>query len=43
MITNTNKTPEIIYIQENMNEKMYGVNQDGNLPGIGPGWICEIL
>ena len=34
MITDPNKTPEIIYIQENMNEQMYGVNQDGNLPGM---------
>ncbi len=34
MITDPNKTPEIIYIQENMNEQTYGVNQDGNLPGM---------
>ena len=34
MIIDPNKTPEIIYIQENMKEKMYGVNQDGNLPGM---------
>lgn len=34
MITDPNKTPERIYIQENMNEKIYGVNQEGFLPGM---------
>ena len=34
MITDKSKTPIEIFIQENMVEQMYGVNQDNNIRGM---------
>lgn len=42
MITDPKKTPEVIYVQENMAEKLYGVNQDENLPGMVKYVRCDI-
>ena len=34
MITDESKTPTEIYIQEGMEKMIYGVNQDGRIPGM---------
>lgn len=34
MITDKSKTPTEIYIQENMVDKMYGINQDNDIRGM---------